>query len=116
MASLGISWVPVYQAYSIGIISSGDEIIPIEVAPRPGQVRDVNSYSLAAAVEEKGHKARIYPLVRDNAAELKAMVETSLAQNDITLMSGGSSVGIADLTLVSCYHLQVQSCFSWSGC
>ena len=66
--------------YSIGIISSGDEIIPIEVAPRPGQVRDVNSYSLAAAVEEKGHKARIYPLVRDNAAELKAMVETSLAQ------------------------------------
>ena len=99
LASLGISWVPVYQAYSIGIISSGDEIIPIEVAPRPGQVRDVNSYSLAAAVEEKGHKARIYPLVRDNAAELKAMVETSLAQNDITLMSGGSSVGIADLTL-----------------
>ena len=64
LASLGISCVPVYQAYSIGIISSGDEIIPIEVAPRPGQVRDVNSYSLAAAVEEKGHKARIYPLVR----------------------------------------------------
>jgi len=99
LASLGISRVPVYQPYSIGIISSGDEMVPIEVSPKPGQVRDVNSYSLAAAVEEKGYKSRIYPLVRDNADELKAMVATSLEQNDITLLSGGSSVGIADLTL-----------------
>lgn len=99
LASLGISRVPVIKPYLVGIISSGDEMVPIEMPPNPGQVRDVNSYSLAAAVEERGHRAQIYPLVRDDADQLKRMVAQSLEQNDITLLSGGSSVGIADLTL-----------------
>lgn len=99
LASLGICSVPVFKPYKVGIISSGDEVIPIQHYPLPGQVRDVNSYSLAAAVAEMGHNPQVYPLVGDDARQLQEMVARSLENHDITLLSGGSSVGIADLTL-----------------
>lgn len=99
LASLGITTVPVVKPYQVGIISSGDEVIPIEEYPQPGQVRDVNSYSLAAMVAGMGHNPHNYPLVGDDAEQLQAMVAKSLESNQITLLSGGSSVGVADLTL-----------------
>jgi molybdopterin molybdotransferase len=99
LASLGLKTVSVLKPYQVGIISSGDEVIPIESQPQPGQVRDVNSFSLAAAVARLGHNASNYPLVGDEARQLKAMVAKSLQDNDLTLLSGGSSVGIADFTL-----------------
>jgi molybdopterin molybdotransferase len=99
LASLGVERVLAFSPYRIGIISSGDEVVPVKQAPAPGQVRDVNSYSLAAAVEEKGHLPCIYPLVGDDMEQLRGMVAKSLQENDITLLSGGSSVGIADLTV-----------------
>lgn len=99
LASLGVDRVMAYAPYRVGIISSGDEVVPIRHLPVPGQVRDVNSYSLAAAVEEKGHLACIYPLVGDDMEQLRGMIARSLRENDITLLSGGSSVGIADLTV-----------------
>lgn len=99
LASLGIDLVSVLKPYEVGIISSGDEVIPIEHNPRPGQVRDVNSFSLAAAVAEMGHIPRAYPLVGDDTRQLREMVAKSLENHEITLLSGGSSVGIADLTL-----------------
>lgn len=99
LASLGINPVSVFKPYEIGIISSGDEVVPIGRCPLPGQVRDVNSFSLAAAVTEMGHIPRVYPLVGDDAQQLQRMVAKSLESHEITLLSGGSSVGIADLTL-----------------
>lgn len=99
LASLGIQILPVYQPYKIGIISTGDEIMPIEAVLQPGQVRDVNTYALAAAIQTLGHQPVCYPLVKDNRDRLQQSVSQALEVNDVVLMSGGSSVGIADMTM-----------------
>src|SRR5665647_276604 len=54
LASLGIDQVPVFRPYHIGILSTGDEIISLDQTPATGQVRDVNSYSIVAALESCG--------------------------------------------------------------
>ncbi|MGI5920145.1 MAG: gephyrin-like molybdotransferase Glp [Syntrophomonadaceae bacterium] len=99
MASLGISTVGVFKPYKIGIISTGDEIIAIQSVPGPGQIRDVNSHSLAAAVLSCGAIPHQYPVVKDSFDKLKQAVNQALQENDAVLISGGSSVGVADYTL-----------------
>lgn len=99
LASLGIDSLKVFGPYRVGIISTGDEIVNIDSLPRPGEIRDVNTYALAAALEKDGNAAVIYPLVKDNRDDLKATAEQALAENDVVLISGGSSVGIMDVTL-----------------
>jgi len=99
LASIGINSLKVYKPYTIGIISTGDEIIPINDKPEVGQVRDVNSYSLAAAVRSCGSLPHIYPIVRDSKKKLKEVIDQGLNDNDVLLLSGGSSVGTKDLTL-----------------
>lgn len=99
LASLGHDRLDVYKRYKLGIISTGDEVISISDKPQVGQVRDVNSYALAAAVRTCGSLPQIYPIVKDNLQELKEAVDKGLQDNDVLLMSGGSSVGIKDVTL-----------------
>jgi len=99
LASLGIDSVPVYKEYSVGILSTGDEIIPIYQTPSLGEVRDVNSYTLAAAVRSCNANPQTYPIVKDDFKLLKTQVEKVLAKNDLLIMSGGSSVGLKDVTL-----------------
>jgi len=99
LASLGIDRVPVFKPYQIGILSTGDEIIPINQVPATGQIRDVNSYSIAAALESCGALPRRYPLVEDNITSLRKSVDTALKENDVLIMSGGSSVGTADYSV-----------------
>jgi len=99
LASLGIDQVPVFKAYHIGILSTGDEIIPLSQVPVIGQVRDVNSYSIAAALESCGAVPHRYPLVEDDIAALRQAVAAALNENDVVIMSGGSSVGVADYSV-----------------
>lgn len=99
LASLGITSVAVKKPYQIGIVSTGDEIIPLNMVPEPGQVRDVNSYSLEAAVASCGAAATRYPLVRDDKASLQQTMRIAWEENDIVLVSGGSSVGVADYSV-----------------
>lgn len=99
LASLGIGQVPVWKPFRVGVISTGDEVIPLQQKPAPGQIRDVNSHALAAAVLSTGNFARMYPIVGDEYLLLKQAVEEALAENDIVILSGGSSVGVKDVTL-----------------
>lgn len=99
LASLGIEQVPVQQAYRVGIISSGDEIVPINQTPAIGEVRDVNSLCLSAAVEQSGNLPQTYPIVNDDFNSLKKAIEQALGENDLLIMSGGSSVGVKDVTM-----------------
>ncbi len=99
LASLGISSLKVFKPFEIGLISTGDEIVPITRQPQAGEVRDVNSHSLAAAIESIGGRPRHYPLVRDDFDSLKLAVEKGLQENDVLMMSGGSSVGVMDVSL-----------------
>jgi len=99
LASLGINEISVYKPYNIGIISTGDEIIPINKIPAAGQVRDVNTHALAAAVKSLGSIPHTYPIIQDEFSIFKEAVQTGLEENDVLLLSGGSSVGIMDVTI-----------------
>ena len=99
MAALGIQEASVYSAPKVGIISTGDELIPIEEQPVIGQVRDVNSYTLAACARRAGAAATIYGLVEDKLDSLQTALEKALDENDVVFLSGGSSVGVRDLTV-----------------
>jgi len=99
LASLGIDQVPVFKPYQVGIISTGDEIIPLHHVPVAGQVRDVNSYAIAAALESCGAIPRRYPLVEDDPASLREAMANALHENDVVIVSGGSSVGTADYSV-----------------
>ncbi|MDN5347086.1 MAG: molybdopterin molybdotransferase [Clostridia bacterium] len=99
LASLGFSEVEVYEPWRIGILATGNEIVPPEVKPGPGQVRDINSYTLFGLSQACGAEPRLYGIVPDDLDKLKAVAWKALNENHILLFSGGSSVGTRDLTL-----------------
>jgi molybdopterin molybdotransferase len=99
LAGLGRMKVSVSRRPRVAIISSGDEIVPADREPGPGRLRDINSHSLAALVEECGGQPWQLGVVPDEFAPLRAACAQALEQADICLISGGSSVGTRDLTL-----------------
>ncbi len=99
LAAIGRRAVTAYRLPNVGIISTGDEVVPCEENPAPGQIRDINSHALAALVREAGARPVAYGIVRDRYEDLHAVFEKALKENDMVLVSGGSSVGTRDLTL-----------------
>jgi molybdopterin molybdotransferase len=98
LAAMGVQQPAVVRRPRAGILSTGDEVVPVDDTPGPGQVRDVNAHVLAAQIRAAGGEAIPLGLVPDDAARLRAAVARSLAEVDLTLLSGGSSVGTRDLT------------------
>jgi molybdopterin molybdotransferase len=99
LAALGVSHVPVFRQPVVAIISSGDEIVPVEQTPDLSQVRDVNAHTLAGLIRTSGGIPRYLGIARDNFEELKGLLENALAETDMALISGGSSVGTRDFTI-----------------
>jgi len=98
-AGLGFSELAVYKVPRVGIISTGDEIIPITREPLPGEIRDINSYTLAGFMEEAHAIPVRYGIIKDNPRTLKKACEKALKECDMVLISGGSSVGTRDYTV-----------------
>ncbi|NDY73917.1 molybdopterin molybdenumtransferase MoeA [Desulfobacter hydrogenophilus] len=98
-AGLGHTRIRTYQVPKVGIISTGDEVIPVDKTPEPGMVRDINSYSLSALVTQAGGEPVRYGIVKDDPRALKSMCKKALAHTDMVLLSGGSSVGTRDYTV-----------------
>ena len=99
LAAFGRNSVAVYKKPVIGIISTGDEVVPIEEAPGPGQIRDINTYTLSNLVREAGADPVFFGIVRDHYDTLFERCEQGLAQADMLIISGGSSVGARDFTI-----------------
>lgn len=99
LASLGITEAECLKRLRVGIISSGDEVIGIEKEPLAGQVRDVNSHILSALCVEKGCKCTQYGIIGDDYEKLLTTVKNASSENDILLLSGGSSAGARDMTV-----------------
>ena len=98
LAAAGITSVPVFVPWRITIISTGDELVPPDVVPGPGQIRDVNSYTIAARSLREGLQViRMTAVKDDREAILKAMADAR-ADSDVIVLSGGSSKGKKDLT------------------
>lgn len=96
LAAIGRVRVPVVKKLTVGVISTGDELVPPEVQPGPGQVRDVNSPMLEAMLTAFGCKVINYGIVIDDEALLAEKVSKAISQCDAVLLSGGSSVGVKD--------------------
>ena len=98
LASVGKTEVTVFSKPKISIISTGDEIIDIGDTPNPGEIRDINSYTIAAFAERTGAAVQKIYRLPDRYDILKANLEEALTESDIVLLSGGSSAGNKDMT------------------
>jgi molybdopterin molybdotransferase len=96
--AIGITKVQVVRKVQVGLISTGDEVIDPGQSPRPGQVRDVNSYTLAALVEKSGGIPKRYGIVSDEFDELKVAVAGALSECDAVIITAGSSASTRDMT------------------
>lgn len=98
LAALGITRLAVVARPRVGILSSGDEVVPPEAEAKPGQVRDVNAYSLAALVLESGGAPVYYGIAPDDEGELLSRASAALAECDMLVITAGSSASARDLT------------------
>lgn len=98
LLALGIVSVPVAVRPRVAILSQGDEVVPPEQLPGPGQVRDINSYTLAALAQEAGAVSITYPIVPDRLEALQEAAARAFAEADMLVMSAGSSVSARDMT------------------
>ena len=96
LAAIGRVRVPVRRKLTVGVISTGDELVPPEAVPGPGQVRDVNSPMLEAMLTAFGVDVINYGIVIDDEVLLTEKVTKAAAECDAVLFSGGSSVGVKD--------------------
>ncbi len=99
LAGVGIRAIPVFRRPKVAIISTGDEIVPIEEKPLPGLVRDINSLTLKTLTTQCQAIPKGLGLVKDSFEELKDLCRVGLEGCDVLLISGGSSVGSRDHTL-----------------
>ncbi|MCJ7618155.1 MAG: molybdopterin molybdotransferase MoeA [Desulfobacterales bacterium] len=99
LAALGKDSVKAYKKPVIGIISTGDEIIPINNMPDKGRIRDINTYTLSSLVQKAGGIPVTYGIVGDDFDALIEKCSIAIAHSDMVLISGGSSVGTRDLTV-----------------
>ena len=96
---LGITEVKVAERPKVTIVSTGDELVPPDHTPGPGQVRDINSYSVASLVEDAGGVPVHIGLVPDDYALQRQAAMDGLEQGDILVFSAGSSVSSRDMTV-----------------
>lgn len=97
LAGLGINEVTVYPMVKVGILSTGDEIIPHTEKPNVGEVRDINSIVLSGLIRKEGCLYFDYGIVSDKREVFLPVLEKAVKENDVVLFSGGSSVGVRDL-------------------
>ena len=101
LAALGVPKVLVRRRPRVAIIGTGDEIVPLEAALKPGQMRDANSYALAAQVAAVGGDPILLGLVPDRLKVLVDRLQEAIRTADVILLSGGSSVGARDLAIAA---------------
>lgn len=98
LMALGVVRVSVSSKPRVGIISSGDEVVPPEAQLQPGQVRDVNAYSLSALVESVGGEPVRYGIVPDQIDLLRKAARLAFDECDLVVITAGSSASSRDLT------------------
>jgi len=99
LAAAGVTEVGARARPRVGIVSTGDEVVPAATAPlEPGRVRDACGPALAGLVREAGGEPVLHGIVPDDAAALERALAASVAEDDVVVVSAGSSVGARDLT------------------
>jgi molybdenum cofactor synthesis domain-containing protein len=97
LATVGRTQVPIYPRPRVAVMATGDELVPPDATPGPGQIRDSNSYALVAAVERAGFQAESMGRIPDDEQALRQALQRGVREADVLLTSGGVSMGRRDL-------------------
>lgn len=105
LAVMGIVNVPVMKRPRVGIVSTGDELVPAtELLTRAGMIRDVNTPMLQHAVQVSGGEPRCYGILKDDQQGISDLVKKAMTECDLLLVSGGTSMDARDtLTAIVAY-------------
>ena len=98
LLALGITEIDVARRPRVAIFATGDEVVPPSASPRPGQIRDINSYTLAAQTARAGGLPILHGILPDAFDTLVSRTRAALAEADMLVLSAGSSVSVRDMT------------------
>lgn len=97
LAMLGVAQVPVFRRPRVALISTGDELLPVEIPLQPGKIHDSNAYTLAALVEREGGEPVNLGITPDQEQAVRASLDQAVSIGaDLILSSAGVSVGAFD--------------------
>lgn len=96
-AAVGISKLPVYAKPKVAVISTGDEIAPIEAPLEYGKIYDINAYTIMAAIIEAGGEPHYLGIAKDDRHEIEELLVKAIGNYDIVLTSGSTSAGFGDI-------------------
>jgi molybdopterin molybdotransferase len=98
LASLGVAEAPVVRRPRVGVLATGDELVPVESALAPGKIRNSNSYAQAAQVMALGGEPVMLGVARDSEADVRGRLDAAIdEQVDLLISSAGVSVGAYDV-------------------
>ena len=98
LAALGITRIQVSVRPKVAIISAGDEVVPPEATPSPGQVRDINTYTLSGLVTQAGGIPLPQGIISDDFAALATAARGAVEKAEVVVVSSGSSISTRDMT------------------
>ncbi|HKA55720.1 MAG TPA: gephyrin-like molybdotransferase Glp, partial [Candidatus Binatia bacterium] len=110
LASVGRSTALVRQRPRVAILSTGNELVEVDEALRPGQIVNSNAYTLAAAVQEAGGQPVPLAIARDTLEEIRAALSEAV-RHDVVLSTGGVSVGDFDFVKAAMDELGIRRLF-----
>lgn len=100
LAAVGVSRVKVFARPVVGLLSTGDEIVPPETKDlKPGEIRDINTVAIGAALQSMGAEVIYGGIMKDEYDEYLKRAQALFQKADMLIMSGGSSVGTRDYTV-----------------
>jgi molybdopterin molybdotransferase len=99
LLALGITAITVTRRPRVAILATGDEVVPPQQQTEPGQIRDINSYTVAGQVRQAGGIPLVGGIVPDDLSSLNNAARNALAKADMLVMSAGSSVSVRDMTV-----------------
>jgi molybdopterin molybdotransferase len=110
-ASVGKSHLLVYSRPRVAVLSTGDEVVDIDIPPGPTQIRNSNSYSLAAQIQASGADPLLLPIAPDEPLRLRELINDGL-EADLLLLTGGVSMGKYDLVEQILAELEAEFFFT----
>jgi molybdopterin molybdotransferase len=110
-ASVGKSQLQVFVRPRVAVLTTGDEIVPVDTSPGPAQIRNSNTYSLAVQIQQAGAEPVLLPIAPDEPIRLRQLIEEGL-HSDLLIMTGGVSMGRYDLVEQVLADLQAEFFFT----
>jgi molybdenum cofactor synthesis domain-containing protein len=111
LASFGYAWVPVRRRPRVAVLATGTELVPVGERPGEDQIRDSNSYSLAAYARLAGASVERLPFAGDDPELLRREIEAAAGRADVLVLSGGVSMGRYDFTKAALHALGAEVFF-----